>query len=292
GVGSPAPPVNGGVSLKGGPKKNIPVGQGFFVRAYTNGNITFTNSQRVFKKESLNEATFFRTAQESVTDTRIKFWLQFKDANENESTIALGYDTNASDDFDYGYDSRTYNDLSNEIYWTITDEELAIQGLHNFEVSEDIPLGLRITNSGDYTFEISETLNFPESETIYLKDAKTHSYYNITDNPVTLNLTEGVDDSRFSIVYQIEESLSIGDVNTSDISVFYNLNKDELVLKGIENLNAIKSINIHNVLGQNMANFNAIESNEINLSVLKTGIYVAEITQDNGVTTKLKFVKR
>ena len=292
GVGSPAPPVNGGVSSKGGPEKNIPVGQGFFVRAHTSGNITFTNSQRVFVKESSGESTFFRTAQESVTDTRIKFWLKFKDANENESTIALGYDTNASDDFDYGYDSRTYNDLSNEIYWTIADEELSIQGLHSFEVSDDIPLGLRITNSGDYTFEISETLNFPESETIYLKDAQTNSYYNITDNPVTLNLTEGIDDSRFSIVYQTEESLSIGDINTNDVSVFYNMNKETLVLNGIENLNAIKSVTIHNILGQNMATFNTVESNEISLSVLKTGIYIAEITQDNGVTTKLKFVKR
>ncbi|MGR7813350.1 T9SS type A sorting domain-containing protein [Lacinutrix undariae] len=277
---------------KGAPTGNISVAQGFFVRVIASGDVIFKNSQRIFARESLNEATFYRTAQEAVTDTRIKYWLSFTSSEDYEYKIALGYDINASSGFDNGYDSRVLNEKSNEIYWTIPDEELRIQGLHDFQVSDEIPLGVHVTDAGNYTFTISETLNFPEGETIYLKDNVTNSFYDISQDSVTLNLSEGVYNSRFVVVYQNAEALSIEDVNTNEISVFYNMNSDTLVLDGIENLSAIKSLNINNILGQNMANFNAIESNEINLSVLKTGIYVAEITQDNGVTTKLKFVKR
>jgi len=289
-VGIPMP-VNGGVSSKGGPKDYIPVGQGFFVKAHSDGTIVFKNSQRAFKKESLGESVFYRTTEETTIDTRIKYWLTFSDADSNGSTIALGYDTNASAGFNNGYDSRTFNALSNEIYWAITDEELSIQGLHSFDVLDEIPLGIHITNSGDYTFEISETLNFPEGETIYLKDNQTNMFYDIMDNGVTLNINSNVDVSRYSIVYQKGQVLSLQDLDANPVSVFYNMEKETLVLHGIEDLNEIQSVNIYNLLGQNMESLNIVNSKNVDLSFLSSGMYIAEIMDKSNKKIKLKFVK-
>lgn len=288
-VGVPMP-VNGGVSSKGGPKDYIPVGQGFFVKAHTAGTIVFKNSQRAFKKESLGESVFYRTTEETTTDTRIKYWLTFSDADSNGSTIALGYDTNASDGFNNGYDSRTFNALSNEIYWAITDEELCIQALNSFDVLDEIPLGIHIADSGTYTFEITETLNFPESETIYLKDNQTNMFYDIMDNGITLNITSSVDVSRYSIVYQ-RQVLSSQDFDTNPVSVFYNMEKETLVLHGFEDLNEIQSVNIYNLLGQNMQSLNHVNSKNVDLSFLSSGMYIAEITDKSNKKIKLKFVK-
>ncbi|QRM88075.1 T9SS type A sorting domain-containing protein [Lacinutrix sp. WUR7] len=285
-------PVNGGVSSKGGPKDYIPVGQSFFVKAHTDGTIVFKNSQRAFKKESLGESVFYRTSEETTTDTRIKYWLAFRDAASNESTIALGYDTNANAGFNHGYDSRTFNELSNEIYWAITDEELCIQALNSFDVLDEIPLGIHITDSGAYTFEITETLNFPESETIYLKDNQTNMFYDIMDNGITLNLNSSVDVSRFSIVYQEGQVLSSQDLDANPVSVFYNIEKETLVLHGIENLNEIQSLNIYNLLGQNIQSLNNVNSENVDLSFLNSGMYIAEITDRSNKKIKLKFVKR
>ncbi|WP_289046769.1 hypothetical protein, partial [uncultured Olleya sp.] len=156
-------------------------------------------------------------------DNRIKYKLQFKDASDNTMTIALGYDQNASPAYDRGYDSERFNTLSNQIYWTIPDKELCIQGLNNFDVSEEIPLGINISNAGDYTFKISETLNFPANESIYLKDNQNNTFYDITTTPVTLYLTDAMDQARFSIVYQTSETLSNADFNQNDIAVYYNI---------------------------------------------------------------------
>jgi len=292
-AGLAAPSANGGVESKGIPTGKIAVGQGFFVKVENSGDVVFKNSQRVFARPSLNETTFYRTAQETQNDERIKYWIKFRDADDNESTIALGYDTHTSDGFDNGYDSKTFNELSNELYWIIPNEKLSMQGLKSFNVLDDIPLGIKITDSGNYTFQVSETLNFPTGETIYLKDSQTGAFYDIKSSPITLHLTEGVDESRFSIVYEqsLDESLSLEDLNANDISVFYNVKKEVLVLNGIENLNEIKSLKIHNLLGQNVMSLQTVSANQIQLSNLIQGVYVVEIKQTSGARTILKFVK-
>ncbi|WP_292949984.1 T9SS type A sorting domain-containing protein [Olleya sp. UBA1516] len=291
-IGSPAPPTNGGTTTKGAPTSNVAVAQGFFVKIANSGTITFNNNQRIFAKESAGETTFFRSAQATLADNRIKFWLKFKDNNDNESTIALGYDTNASTDFDKGYDSKMFNDLPNDLYWVISDQRLSIQGLNTFDVSDEIPLGIDISNSGNFTFEISETLNFPTNQKIYLKDNQTNTLYDIKSNPVTLNLVSGVDESRFSIVYQSSETLSTEDFITTQSLVYFDSSKNALVFKDIENLNSIKNINVFNLLGQNVKTINSIESQEVELSNINSGVYIAKITKANGQLVNLKFIKR
>gem|GEM_PF-6803664 len=285
-------PAAGGTSSKGAPKDSVAVGQGFFVKIANSGNIQFTNSQREFARESLSESTFYRSAQATTTDSRIKYKLQFKDASDNTMTIALGYDQNASPAYDRGYDSERFNTLSNQIYWTIPDKELCIQGLNNFDVSEEIPLGINISNTGDYTFKISETLNFPANESIYLKDNQNNTFYDITTTPVTLYLTDATDQAKFSIVYQTSETLSNADFNQNDIAVYYNISNDHLVLDGIEDLQAIKSLKIYNILGQAIQSFDSVTTQEVSMSVLSSGIYIAEIIEISGVKTTLKFVKQ
>ncbi|WP_028283717.1 T9SS type A sorting domain-containing protein [Olleya marilimosa] len=291
-IGSPAPPTNGGTTTKGAPTSNVAVAQGFFVKIDNSGTITFNNNQRVFAKESLGETTFFRSAQQALTDNRIKFWLKFKDNNDNESTIALGYDANASTAFDRGYDSEMFNDLPNDLYWVIPDQRLSIQGLNSFDVSDEIPLGIDISNSGNFTFQISETLNFPENQTIYLKDNQTNTLYDIKSNPVTLNLASGVDVSRFSIVYQSSETLSTEDFVSTQSFVYFDSSKNALVFKDYENLNSIKNINVFNLLGQNVKTINTLESQEVDLSNINSGVYIAKITKANGQLVNLKFIKR
>ncbi|QCE40395.1 T9SS type A sorting domain-containing protein [Psychroserpens sp. NJDZ02] len=291
GVEAPSLPSTGNASSKGAPKEAVAVAQGFFVKIENTGTIRFRNSQRVFARESASESTFYRSAQATPVDDRIIFWLKFKDQLDNESTIALGYDTNASVGFDKGYDSESFNELPNEVYWPIIDKKMSIQGLHSFDVSDEIPLGIAISESGDFTFDIDRTLNFPTNETIYLKDNQTNIFYDIQSNPVTLTLSEGEDESRFSIVYKTSESLSTSDFDTETSGVYYNVNKDALVFKALENINNIEAIAIYNMLGQKVKVLEDVDSREVNLSFLNTGIYIAEINQDSGQKITLKFIK-
>ncbi|WP_289046798.1 T9SS type A sorting domain-containing protein, partial [uncultured Olleya sp.] len=65
--------------------------------------------------------------------------------------------------------------------------------------------------------------------------------------------------------------------NQNDIAVYYNISNDHLVLDGIEDLQAIKSLKIYNILGQAIQSFDSVTTQEVSMSALTSGIYIAEI---------------
>ena len=72
----------------------------------------------------------------------------------------------------------------------------------------------------------------------------------------------------------------------------YNVDKEALVFTTLDNLNSIETIAIYNVLGQKVTNLEDVDDREVDLSFLKTGIYIAEISMYSGQKLKLKFAKQ
>lgn len=291
-----APNTNGGVSSKGAPKTSIPVGQGFFVNVDNGGSLVFKNSQRVFARESLSESTFFKqnaSVSNTVDDNRIKFWLTFSDPMNRERELGFGYDTNASSNYDRGYDAINYSNFPDDISWVIPDYNLSIQALQEFNIEDEMPLFIKIETPGTYTLALKNTANFPESTPIYLKDNLNSIYYNLKEAPASLFFEAGEDDSRYSIVYKQEETLSVDNNTLSNnaFSVTYNNQSQQLTLNNYMELSTIKRLNIYNLLGQKIVSLNKLESNTITLSQLSNAVYIIEIIEkDNGRFTR-KFIK-
>jgi hypothetical protein len=290
-----APNTNGGTSSKGAPKTNIPVGQGFFVNVDNGGPLVFNNSQRIFAKESLSESTFFRetTTVTVDADNRTKFWLTFSDPLERERELGLGYDANASTGYNRGYDAIDYSSAPDNISWVIPDYNLSIQALQQFNVEDEMPLFVKIETSGTYTLSLKDTANFPENTPIYLKDNLNTAYYNLKEAPASLFLEAGENDTRYSIVYKEEKTLSIDDnmLSNTSFSVTYNNLPQQLTLNNYTDIDAIKNLNIYNLLGQQIISLNKLDSNTITLSQLSNAVYIVEIIEkDNGRFTR-KFIK-
>ena len=84
--------------------------------------------------------------------------------------------------------------------------------------------------------------------------------------------------------------LGVDDFETNSFKHYYNTNTDVLTLKSFKS--ALDSVEIYNILGQNVLNRSLSQTNEnINLSTLKDGIYIARITIDNSTKT-IKFLKQ
>uniref|UniRef100_UPI002599F77E T9SS type A sorting domain-containing protein n=1 Tax=uncultured Olleya sp. TaxID=757243 RepID=UPI002599F77E len=92
--------------------------------------------------------------------------------------------------------------------------------------------------------------------------------------------------------YQTSETLSNADFNQNDIAVYYNISNDHLVLDGIKDLNTIQHLKIYNIIGQAIQSFDSVTTQEVSMSALTSGIYIAEIIETSGVKTTLKFVKQ
>ncbi|MEL6556697.1 MAG: hypothetical protein AAFQ94_00845, partial [Bacteroidota bacterium] len=130
--------------------------QGFFVKANTAGNVTFSDDQKVL--DSNSDDTFFR--QSNAGNNRIKLALTGQDEYD-ETLIAILDD--ASDDVDRLYDGHKFNVGSTQIYSTIEEAPFSIQAV---PVLTEMPLFINIEVSGDYELTILEN-SLPESVKLY-----------------------------------------------------------------------------------------------------------------------------
>ncbi|TYC12873.1 T9SS type A sorting domain-containing protein [Bizionia gelidisalsuginis] len=299
GAAAAALPANGGNSSKGAPTKNIAVGQGFFVKADSNGgDVVFKNTQRVFAKESvLDESTFFKTngaSQNTVsTDLRTKLWLTFTDPSQRVREIGLGYDDNATTNYDKGYDALDYDVFPDHMLWDIQGVKYVIQGRNNFAVANEMPLAIKTTTAGDYSIGLKETLNFPEATPIYLKDNVSGLYYNLKTEDASLFFEAGEYSNRYSIVYHEDDTLSADAIAVSDgISLIYDTTNQQLEIRGYDTIQNIKSLTVYSVLGQEIMTLDAVESYVIQLPKVSNGVYILEIVDVNNGKIAKKFVKQ
>lgn len=284
GNGTPSKPM---------PTGNIAVGQGFFVTIDNAGTLVFNNDQRIFAKESASETLFYRTAipenAKTTTDHRMKMWFSFEEPAGNLRVIGLGCDTNATSGYDKGYDAKAYDDQRNELYWLLGNEKLAIQALQQVDVTTELPLGVKITDAGTYTFGIDNMVNVPTDVTVFLKDNFDNSYRNISDGAISMWLEAGTDHSRFSIVFQDENTLAINEEFLETIYLVYDEVSAIVRLKNIQE-NELKQLAIYNVLGQLVLNKKEDISLQINVEEFQSGVYLLKIKTDKGIKN-FKFIK-
>lgn len=89
--------------------------------------------------------------------------------------------------------------------------------------------------------------------------------------------------------YSIDQTLGINNLKTAGFEYFYNKELDILMLESSSL--SFDSIELYNIIGQQVLNKNLSQTNEtINLSSLKDGIYIAKIKTD-GNSQAFKLVK-
>ncbi|WP_194766623.1 T9SS type A sorting domain-containing protein [Tamlana sp. I1] len=298
-VSNAAVPHNGsGSPDKGAPTQFIPIGQGFFVTVINSGTLIFNNAQRAFATASANGTVFFKTNSKSKTqqtqnaDNRPKLWFKLTEPNGRHKTIGLGYDSQATHNFDKGYDAKSYDNLDNDWYWVSNNEKLVIQALPEINIQDELPLEVKVTHAGSYAFSIRDMHNIPSTLDIYLKDNIQNTYYNLKEKEVALTLDANTDANQFSIVFQKDSTLDTEIKNEANAHTSYNASTKTLTLHPKEAVESSEYIQIYSTLGQEVLTLKQPKSNAINVSQLTDGVYVLKIKSKNQKqVTSIKFVK-
>jgi hypothetical protein len=277
------------------PERYIPVGQGFFVSIQNSGSITFNNGQRVFARESLGESVFFKTNTKKITqeDTRTKIWFSFTKPDTYTKYIGLGYDANASYNYDNGYDALAYDELQNDISWSLNGEALAILALPELNIEDVLPLNVKVSDADFYNFSISKMENVPNDINIFLKDNLQNLYYNLSEGEASLFLNSATAPDQFSIVFQKKNTLGKADFETTNkFYASYDANLKQLKLHTKEAINNIEAYNVFNSLGQQVLQVRSPKTQTITVESLSDGVYILEIAIENlRSPKKIKFIK-
>ncbi|MGJ8551014.1 choice-of-anchor D domain-containing protein [Winogradskyella wichelsiae] len=271
----------------------IAAAQGFMVNmvdgSATTDNVVFNNTMR---NTALSNSGFYRTA--NVEKHRI--WLDLVPEGESSKRILIGYIENATDEADRMYDAIAELSSVNNFYSIIDNQPYKIQGLQlPFNATDVIPLGIKATNTSNYTLGIHtvDGLFETESQTVYLKDNTLGITHNLSLQPYMFTLEEGTFNERFEIVFRQEDVLStddnVIDANTITITELHN----GMVEFRIGNTHTIKQIAIIDITGRVIYNLKGNTSTEVyDLSKLSKAAYIAKITLSNGQVISKKAIKQ
>ncbi len=223
------------------PNGVINAGQGFIVLSKNGGNVVFTNNMRV--GNSSNQ--FFRMS--SQEDPASRFWLNLTDNNGLFSQAVVGYTPEATLGYDNGIDGRAFTDNNINLYSLQGDNKLAIQGRPAFTATDVVPLGIKATAAGSYTFALGDKDGlFAQGQKVYVADAQTGSVTDLSQTSYTFATDAGTFENRFRIVYSETALGTDNPVFTASQAVVYAQGR-QVAVSAPQN---IKSVAVYDVLGK------------------------------------------
>ncbi|MBU1368843.1 MAG: right-handed parallel beta-helix repeat-containing protein, partial [Bacteroidetes bacterium] len=193
----------------------IPISQGFFVKATSEGNFTIPTNARVH-----SSTVFYKSGEQENESPYVRLQMEYGD---HGNTVFVGFPEHGTSGFDHRGDADKLISSADlpQIFVTENDRRLCINALEPLSAEQkSVPLFLTQVINGEYTFTMTQLENLPDVS-IELEDLKTGSFQDMKNNPVyTFTANEGDDEARFllhfkSLTFGIDDPVQIANGNIS-----------------------------------------------------------------------------
>ncbi|WP_088323542.1 T9SS type A sorting domain-containing protein [Polaribacter tangerinus] len=265
----------------------IAPGQGFFVKAKNDGTIF------KFKKNMqshISNGVYYKNNNQQPSVT-----LVISDKSKLKKT-QIYYRATKTINFDNGYDSSLFEGIKDSLTLyskLISDNnkyKLAIQTLPNANIENlVIPIVVNTKTTKQITFS-AENVLLPDSYKLYLEDKLHNTMHEIYDDSITYTTTvfKNSSEDRFHIHTKPSSSLSVknNEVSKPDI---YNTPNNYLIVNGLNNNSY--SLSIYTILGKEIVKNKKTKQYDVDISFLKNGIYLINVTTEKYVLNKKIIIK-
>ena len=295
------------------PGSYIPVNQGFFVTTALDGfdngdaapistvdggDIVFKNSQRVFVREDASTSLFLSpndvTENRSVTTTfnsdqvignTPTIRLVYDSPKGYHRQIVVGVEPGASNDFDIGYDAFIIDINEEDMYWIFDNNKFVIQGVNNFNETQEFSLGLIVNESGIIKIKIDTIKNVDPNLNLYIKDNETGLALPIKNEAFEMYLDAGEYNDRFKLVFQ-PEILSIDENSSATDNLIYHDSKTkEIKVRSTDELNILDAM-LYNIIGQSVIELDFNSENTSQVINVNSGVYIVQLNTPNGIINR------
>ena len=291
------------------PGQYIPVNQGFFVStgidgfqdgngvplvSVAGGDIVFKNSQRAFVTETSLNSIFLKSnkAKAATNAGNVNnvplIRLMYDSPEGYQRQLAIGSVKEASNGFDMGYDAFMADVNMEDMYWTIGTSKFVIQGVRDFNVNQEFPLGLIVKNGGLAKIRIDKLENIDPSLEIFIKDTMTGETVLINQGSFQINLAAGIYDDRFKLVFQAAQNnqLSVVENDLDDkILIYYDTESSNLHIDLMVDAEVSGGM-IFNFLGQKISAIDKFSKSIVVPCHVSTGAYIIQLNTAKGVVNK------
>ncbi len=259
----------------------IAPGQGFFVEAAADTNLTFDIADvshqpaDLFQKNNRTEIHLF------LTD------------GKNSKYANIYYIEGTTTGFDNGYDGKLFGGVEHTFALyshLVTDSEgkkYQIQSLPNSEYENMIiPIGITAEANKEITFT-AEALNLPSGIKVFLEDSFTNTFTRLDEANSEYKFTSDValDGTGRFYLHSKSSILNIESLDLNNVSI-YKTNNSNLRIVGLSEGKA--SIKLYNIIGKQVLNssFTANGVQDITLPSLAKGIYIVQLETETGKLNK------
>lgn len=270
---------------------NFPIapGQGFFVRSSASGNINFPEADQYHQIEIGGSDTFERT----TPLTSIK--LIINNGSSYNRHCDVYYLDNVTLGFDYGYEGQIFGSGGNAnslaIYTQLLEDNEGVnyqtQSLPNTNYEGMVvPVGVDALANDEITIS-AELNNLPANIKVFIEDKLENTFTRLdeTSNFSTTLSTNSNSTGRFYL-HTTSASLSTGNVLDNNPVSIFTTTRDNLRIVGVQSGTA--NVQMFNILGKQVFNtsFEGSGSNNINLPVLSSGVYIVQVKNESGTVNK------
>jgi hypothetical protein len=254
---------NGTVGTNGG-SRYIPAMQGFLVRVatgYTTGNVSMTNSVRTH-----NTQQFLKSAELKPEVIRLK-----AAGNEISDEVVI-YKAEGENDGDKLF---SVNPNVPQLYVINDDVLLSVLKVNpNVQISK-VELGFKCDVDGEYAIHASE-LSFEGISSMYLVDNLNNDTIKLSSGSI-YNFSHYAtnDEDRFTLL--MNKSASVINASSSLEAGIWSYNKAVTVSL---NNNLPANIEVYNIMGVKVNEFNYAGSDQFKFELPKSGIYIVKLSQN------------
>lgn len=264
----------------------IAPGQGFFIEAAVDTNLTFDISDTNHLADTAEGADTFQKS------SRPEIHLFLSDGATSRYSNFY-YIDGTTTGFDSGYDGKLFGGVTQSfaLYSHLVSSSegkyFQLQSLpkDNYE-NMVIPIGINADAGKEITFS-TETLNLPTGLKVYLEDRETNTFNRLDGaNKYTITLTETSNGIGRFYLHTAQNTLNL---NTNLILEKISIYKTDHTTLRIVGLSQGKTtIKLFNMLGKQLLNscFTKIGVQDISLPQLSTGIYLIQLESEKGTLNK------
>jgi hypothetical protein len=262
----------------------ISQGQGFFVRAAAGAaGIEFNNAMRQIPPGG---QPFFRNGNTEPVE-KSKLWFNLSAPNQGFSQASVVYNPEATLGIDFGKDAKQFSTSGlTGIYTFAGTDKLAIQSRPEFEDTDEVALGYRVNNAGEFTITLHRTEGiFEADQEVYLRDNVLDVVHNIKDGGYTFTTEAGTFESRFDVIYKNNALGTNDNVIDANTVIVY---KQDNVLNVNSGTADMQTVTVYDLRGRVLYNSNEINSTDhiITNLVMQQQVLLVEINTTRGKVTK------
>lgn len=280
---------NNGTSTNGGTQV-IANGQSFLVNSTSGGTITFNEAH---KSTTANNGNFRLTKN---WDELLRVGLLNNQSNRlDEVVIRFGNDAAITKTINE-YDAASVNGGDQWIKTMKDATELAIQTRPNTYQNDTVSLAIHAKNAGSYQLGFSEYQGLSNTE-VYLIDQQENLIQNVKALPsydfsVAANTTTA---NRFKLIFNAKTS-GIGNIaSNTQLQVYPNPTKDKVSITCNSLEYGAYQVKVRTITGAEVLQAKGFYKNgdviELSLNDLAAGMYLLELSQDNGFRATQKITK-